>query len=154
MLFASPRPATGAFEKNTMKKCEQLDISGDVGLRIRGKDAKELFERAASCMFELITDTSEITPTERKNITLSADSYESLLVLWLNELIFLFDTYNFIGTVFSVQIENTTLKAGISGGIMDADVHERRLLLKAATYHTLSLTRSTGSWEATVIFDI
>ncbi len=137
-----------------MKKCEQLDISGDVGLRIRAKDVGELFEHAALCMYELITDTSGISQTEKKNITLSADSYETLFVLWLNELIFLFDTYSFIGTAFSVQVEKTTLKAHISGGILDADAHERRLLLKAATYHNLSLRKSAGSWEATVIFDI
>jgi SHS2 domain-containing protein len=143
-----------SLARGTMKTCEQLDISGDAGLRIQGKNAQELFENAALCMFELVTDTSGITTTERKELTLSADNYETLLVLWLNELIFLFDTISFIGTAFSVQIENTSLKADISGGIMDPDIHERRLLLKAATYHNLSLTRSAGSWRATVIFDI
>jgi SHS2 domain-containing protein len=137
-----------------MKKCETLDISGDIGLRIQGNNPQELFENAAGCMSELITDTARIPATERKKITLTAESYENLLVLWLNELIFLFDAYGFIGTSFTLHMENTALRADISGGTMDARVHESRLLLKAATYHGLAVKRSHLEWEATVIFDI
>ncbi len=43
-----------------MKPYEHLDISGDAGLRIRGKSLKELFENAAIGMSELITDISQI----------------------------------------------------------------------------------------------
>jgi SHS2 domain-containing protein len=138
-----------------MKKYEQLDISGDAGLRIRGKDLEDLFKNAAISMSGLITDTESIKKTEIKKVSLSSDSYESLLVLWLNELIFLFDTYGFIGTSFEVKIRKHSLNSQIGGGIIDPEVNESRLLLKAATYHGLSLRRKSGSqWEATVIFDI
>lgn len=137
-----------------MKKYEQIDISGDVGLRIWGDNLEELFENAASGMSELTTDTSKIKETDKKEFALHSDSYESLLVLWLNELIFLFDAYGFIGMSFSVSLKDKKLTAQISGGIFDPEVNESRLLLKAATYHKLSLKKINSKWEAIVIFDI
>ncbi len=137
-----------------MKKHEQIDISGDVGLRIWGKSLEELFENAASGMFNLITDTLKINKTEQKRVVLEADDYENLLVQWLNELVFLYDTYGFIGKVFSVDFPGNTLKATISGGIFDPETNESRLLIKAATYHNLSLKKIDSHWKATVIFDI
>lgn len=137
-----------------MKKYEQFDISGDVGLRIWGENLEDLFTNAALSMSGLITDIKMIKKREKRECQLDGDNYESLLILWLNELIFLFDTYGFVGTSFSVTLEGKTLKAMISGGTIDPDVNESRLLLKAATYHGLSVKKKDSLWEATVIFDI
>jgi SHS2 domain-containing protein len=151
-----------------MKKYEQIDISGDAGLRIWGRDFEELLLNAAEGMSELITDTSGIKETEKKKIVLSSDDLEDLLVQWLNELVFLFDTYGFIGTKFSINPESklkpavlenekpdaVELEANITGGIFDPGRNERRLLIKAATYHNLSVKKTGSYWEAVVIFDI
>lgn len=137
-----------------MKKYEQIDISGDVGLRVWGGSMEELFMNAAEGMFNLITDTSVMKETEGKEITVEAGSAEDLLINWLNELVFLFDTYGFVGKTFSVVQDNNKLTAKISGGIFNPDVNESRLLIKAATYHRLSLKNNNSGWEAVVIFDI
>jgi len=137
-----------------MKKYEQLDISGDTGLKILGKTLEELFKNAALGMSELVTDISKIKEEEEKEIVLSADNYESLLVRWLNELIFLFDAHGFIGKQFSVGFLGNTLKAKVLGGTFNPEINESRLLIKAATYHKLSLKRTNSKWEAIVIFDI
>ena len=136
-----------------MKKHEVIDVSGDVGLRIQGMNLEELFANAACGMSELITDTVRIPESEQKEVTLESDTTEGLLVLWLNELIFLFDTYDFTGRKFNVMLRGTTLTAKISGGFFNPVVNEKRLLLKAATYHKLSLKKNSF-WEATIIFDI
>jgi SHS2 domain-containing protein len=146
-----------------MPKYEQLDISGDASLRIWGENLEELFANAAEGMSELITDLPGIEETERKEVFLSSERNEDLLVTWLNELIFLFDTYGFIGKRFDVSLspplnkgvqEEVTLKAIVSGGIFVPGVNESRLLVKAATYHRLSLKKDNLQWEAVVIFDI
>jgi len=137
-----------------MKQYQKIDVSGDVGLKIYGSTLEELFENAASGLYSLITDISQIKCIEHKTISLSSDNMESLLVQWLNELVFLFDAYNFIGTEFSVRLENNNFKAIISGGFFDPDINESRLLVKAATYHDLSLKKSGTGLVATVIFDI
>ncbi|MBI5051089.1 MAG: archease [Nitrospirae bacterium] len=136
------------------RKYEQLDISGDVGLRIRGNTMEELFENAASGMFELITDTSQIKAEDKRTVVIDADNYETLLIRWLNELVFLFDAHNFVGKVFDICLSETILSAVVRGAYFDPKVNERRLLVKAATYHRLSLTKKDSEWEAEVVFDI
>ncbi len=137
-----------------MKKYEQIDISGDVGLRIWGKTLEELFANASEGMYELMTDTSGIKEKEKKEISLNSVSTESLFVKWLNELVFLFDAYGFIGKKVLINIQDNTLAATVSGGAFDTVVHESRLLIKAATYHGLSMKKIGSRWEAEVIFDI
>ncbi len=137
-----------------IKQFEQLDISGDVGLKVWGQGLEELFVNAAMGMSELITDVSSVPESESREVHVVAESNEDLLVIWLNELVFLFDSYNYIGKNYSVSITNKKLKAVISGGIFDPLKNENRLLIKAATYHELSLGRTNTHWEATVIFDI
>lgn len=137
-----------------IKQFEQVDISGDVGLKVWGQDMEELFENAAIGMSELITDVSSVPESEDREVHVVADSNDDLLVQWLNELVFLFDTYNYIGKSYAVSIVNKKLKAEISGGTFDPSSSESRLLIKAATYHDLSLSKTNTHWEATVIFDI
>jgi SHS2 domain-containing protein len=137
-----------------MKKIEQMDISGDVGLKVRGKSREELFENAAAGMFDLMTDVTTIRKTEQKEITLKAEDDEDTLIQWLNELVFLFDTYGFTGKVFRVSFKGDIFHAHISGGIFNPEDNENKLLIKAATYHNLSLKKTGSLWEATVVFDI
>lgn len=137
-----------------IKQFEQVDISGDVGIKVWGQDLEELFKNAAIGMFELITDVSSVHESESREVHVVAESDEDLLVQWLNELVFLFDSYNYVGKTFSLNIINKKLKAVISGGTFNPSTGESRLLIKAATYHDLSLTKTTTHWEATIIFDI
>jgi SHS2 domain-containing protein len=137
-----------------MKKYEQIDVSGDAGLIIRGKDLEDLFVNAASGMSELITETATIRETEEKQVTVVSDNNEGLLVQWLNELIFLFDAHGFIGKEFRISIEKHRLKGRVSGGTFNPEINESRLLIKAATYNELSIIKGKTGWEARVIFDI
>ncbi len=137
-----------------MKRYETLDISGDVGLRVSGDTLNELFENAALGMSGLITDTAQISETEKKQIAVEADNYESLFVRWLNELVFLFDAHGFIGKQFSVSLKGNAIRAEVSGGYFNPEINEQRLLIKAATYHRLFLKKNDSGWTAEVIFDI
>lgn len=136
-----------------MQHYEIIDVSGDAGLKVRGTSLGDLFANAALGMTELITNPAEISITEQKEVCFTSDTVEDLLVRWLNELVFLFDAHDFIGRMFNIRIQGNSLAARISGGRYDPTVHEKRLLIKAATYHKLTLRRA-AFWEATIIFDI
>src|SRR5512135_3177912 len=75
-----------------MKSYEIIDISGDAGIRAYGRTGEDLFSNAAMGMYSLITDLEGVH--EAKEVLLSVESHniEGLLVSWLNELIFQFDT--------------------------------------------------------------
>lgn len=137
---------------------EVLDISGDAGIKAYGKTCEDAFVNAGIGMYSLITDMDRILEKQEVGIEVEGDSPEGLLVKYLNELIFRFDTYGFIGkrmkiVAFSHQ-PSAFMKAKIYGEEFDPDRHERRLLVKAATYHDIKVEKVNDDWEVEVIFDI
>lgn len=141
-----------------MKKFEPIDISGDVGMRAFGATAEEAFINEAMGMYSLITDIGSVGETRKIIIETRSDSLEGLLAGYLNELIFQFDAYGFVGK--SIDINMFTLepapflKATVRGEEFNPEKHERKLLIKAATYHKLRIEKTGDVWEIDVIFDI
>ncbi len=146
-----------------MKQFEILDISGDAGIRAFGNDLPKLFVNAGIGMYSLITDLKDIQ--EKKTLEISADgsSLEGLLVSFLNELIFHFDTYGFIGKSITIKglqagepesLQAYKLNAVLTGEDFDPDQHEGKLLIKAATYHKLRVEKKDGFYQAEIILDV
>ncbi|MEW6416941.1 MAG: archease [Nitrospirota bacterium] len=142
-----------------MERFRVLDISGDVGLRAFGKSIDEAFINAATGMYSLITNTDAIKEEKTVDVSIESNSLDGLFVSWLNELIFHFDAYGFIGKRITIGEgldggEVFKLKASISGEEFDPERHEGKLLIKAATYHRLRIEKVDDLWEIDVIFDI
>ncbi len=138
-----------------MRQFEVLDISGDVGIRAFGTSKEELFIHALRGMYSLITDPGSVREKRSLEITLERGSVEDLLVSWLNEMVFHFDTSGFIAkNIELIDFSETKIRAVLSGEDFDPRRHESRLLIKAATYHKLRIEKVRGRWEADIIFDI
>lgn len=138
-----------------MKQFEILDISGDAGIRAYGRDLPELFINAAAGMYSLITDLKDVQGKKTLEVSAGGSSLKGLLVSFLNELVFHFDTYGFIGKNITITaLDNSSVSATISGEEFDPDRHKGKLLIKAATYHKLKVEKRTDRWETEVIFDI
>jgi SHS2 domain-containing protein len=138
-----------------MKKFEVLDIPGDIGIRAFGKSIKEAFINSALGMYSLITDLNTIDEKKTIDIAIESQSPEGTLVSWLNELIFYFDAYGFIGKNIEItQFSENKIASIISGEEFDPGRHEGKLLIKAATYHKLRIEEVDDMWEIDVIFDI
>ena len=79
---------------------------------------------------------------------------KGLLVAWLNELIYLFDTENIIFKRFDItQLNSTRLKARSYGEKVDSAKHKLKTGVKAATYHMLKVDKTNGC-QVQVLFDI
>jgi SHS2 domain-containing protein len=134
---------------------EVLDISGDIGLRACGSSIDEAFVNAGIGMFSLITDVTKIQLTSEVFLDITGDSTESLLVNYLNELIFQFDAYGFTGGKIEIlEMSDNFVKAKVVGESFDSSKHSRGLLIKAATYHNLKIEKADGIFIIDVIFDI
>ena len=132
-----------------------LDISGDVGLTAYGNTKEEAFINAATGMYSLITDPDPVFEKKVIHISVENQSPDGLLVSWLNELVFHFDAYGFIGKKIGVEhFSDSKITARISGEEFNPDRHEGNLLIKAATYHKLRIEKKDNLWEKDVIFDI
>ncbi len=137
------------------KDFDILDVSGDIGLKVYGENLEEVFRNGAFGLYSLITDISKVNPVEQTKVNVYGESLHGLYIGWLNELIFQFDTYGFIGS--DIVIENLTerrIEATIKGEKFDPERHEKGLLVKAATYHNFKIEKKDGIWTVEVIFDI
>jgi SHS2 domain-containing protein len=71
---------------------ELIEHTADIGIRVKGKDLKELFKNAASAMFDIIAEkkpqaTSHRLQATRIIVKQRADNLEELFINWLNELL-------------------------------------------------------------------
>jgi protein archease len=138
-----------------MRSFETFDHTADIGLIARGRTLKGLFTNAAAGLVDLTVDPTGLREETQTTVTVSAADREALLVAWLNELLYLLDARRFLPRRICVtMLSETTLKAELSGDTVDPARHVVRRMIKAATYHGLSLIRANGVWEARVILDL
>ena len=136
------------------KDFEIIDHTADVGIRAYGANMNEAFANAARALFSLITELDDVDEVLHRDTKLTAPDIESLLVEWLNELIYLFDVENILFKRFDItQLDNTRLKARSYGEKVDSSKHRLKMGVKAATYHMLKVDRGDGC-TVQVLFDI
>ncbi len=131
-----------------------MDHTADVGIIAYGADMKQAFANAAKGLFSLITELDDVKEVLHRDAELSATDEESLLVEWLNELIYQFDTEGIVFKRFDIiELENTRLKARGYGERVDRSRHRLKTGVKAATYHMLKVKKDDGC-RVQVLFDI
>jgi SHS2 domain-containing protein len=103
-------------------------------------------------MFELQTRQT-LPPAEavERQVEVRGFDPESLLVNWLNELLYLQEKYGEIYCKFDVQeISDTQLRARLRG--QRSPVAMR--MIKAVTFHGLEIKKAPEGWEAMVVVDV
>ena len=136
------------------KDFEIIDHTADVGIAAYGADVSQAFANAARALFSLITELDDVAEVLHRDVELTAPDEEGLLVEWLNELIYLFDTENIIFKRFDItQLNHTQLKARSYGEKVDKSKHKLKTGVKAATYHMLKVNKGDGC-QVQVLFDI
>jgi SHS2 domain-containing protein len=134
---------------------EILDHTADTGIIAYGTDAKELFSNAALALFSLITEIEGIRERLHLDLELGSENRDSLLVDWLNELIYCFDSKHILFKRFDIEsLTHSTLKATCYGEYFDPNKHRIKAGVKAATYHMLRLDTDDSGYRAQVILDI
>ncbi len=135
-----------------MKRFEEVEHTGDWAFRARGVDLKQLFANAAGAMFELQLRLPP-PPAEavERQVEVTGFDRETLLVNWLNELLYLQEKYGEIYREFDLQeISDTRLRARLRGQRSAGAAR----VIKAVTFHGLEIKRVAEGWEATVVVDV
>ena len=132
-----------------------LEHTADVGIEVFGSTLRELFENAAWGFLDMLTDASKVQRREARTLVVSAANREELLVRWLSELLFRYETERkLFGRVKIFKLTDTRLEAEADGETFDPHWHLTRHAIKAVTYHSLSIQEEAGFFKATVIFDV
>jgi len=133
---------------------ELFDHTADVGLRVAAPSLDALFAEAACGFFSIVVEPAPRREGMRRvEFALEAERLEFLLVDWLNELLFTFDTKRLVLDRFEVRVEGTRLTAAARARPLDE--RDRVLVeVKAVTYHGLRVERTPDGWQAELILDI
>lgn len=128
---------------------EWVEHTAEVELRIEADTPAGVFREAMAAFAELVGNDVQGEAAERELWLVAADR-ASLLVRWLEELIYLADAEDFLPED-AVQLDagGKELRARVRG-----HVGSPRPLVKAVTYHGLEFRRGAGTWRATVVFDV
>ena len=151
-----------------MKVYETFEHTADVGLRIYGKDLRQLFVHAAEGLFDLIAEPKRAVERGQIQRTkfqfkVEADSQEELLVAWLRELLYLSSIRQMFFTDFKIRQLNVgappavplqQIQAELFGEKINPKRHILKKEVKGVTYHALSLKKEKKGWVAEVIFDV
>jgi SHS2 domain-containing protein len=132
-----------------------INHTADVGLFIYGSDMKQLFSNAAYSLLSLIIKPEIVLAKTERYVSVYADNYESLLIEWLNELIYLFDAEHILFSKFQINhLSNNKLIAICYGEKINRFRHNIKREVKAATYHMLKIDKQKLGYRAQVIFDL
>jgi SHS2 domain-containing protein len=138
-----------------MKRFRYFDHTGDLGVAIRGRDLPEIFASAAAALTSVITDRRRIRVREAWEIVATGASGEELLVSWLQELLYLFETRGLLFREFEIQrLDKTQLRAVARGENYDPERHPIKTTVKAVTYHQLRIRQTGGDWRVRIVFDL
>jgi SHS2 domain-containing protein len=142
------------LKKNELEeqKYNIIDHEADIGLEVYGKSPEELFINAVKGLFSLIVDAKDVQPEKGKRFDLTGNG--ETLIVFLNELLYMWDVDGFIPIEFSLKIDNNRLTGTIIGGIFDPVRHTAMQEIKAVTYHGFSITQDKNGLKARIIMDV
>jgi len=132
-----------------------LDHTADLGIMVTGLDLRDLFEKAAHSMMQIMIEGQPTGKTSSLQLSVSGEDYADLMVRWLGEILYLFQGEDKI--VICTEISSITkshINATLQTVPFNPKQHEVLAEIKAVTYHLIEVVCENGCWKATIIFDL
>jgi SHS2 domain-containing protein len=136
-----------------------LDHTADVGFEVAEAPSLEtLFDETRQALLVTVFEQPPETGEEENSVRLSAPDLETLLVRWINELVFLIQSDGFVPVGTNVRIREDEgsffLEARLVGAPLDLEAYGWQGEIKSATFHGLDVTCGSEGWHAQVILDV
>jgi SHS2 domain-containing protein len=135
-----------------------IDHTGDIAVALSGRSLAQLFGDAAAAFTDSITALEGVEPKRPEEVAVDAPELDLLLVDFLSELLYRFDTRGWLTRIAEVAVEEKdggwTLQGTLRGERLEPGRHAVKILIKAVTYHGLHVRQADGLWTADLVFDI
>ena len=135
-----------------------VDHTGDIAVTLNASTLPQLFGDAACAFTDVITALDTVEPKRPEEIDVDAPELDLLMVDFLSELLYRFDTRGWLTRFAEVELREKdggwSLQGTLRGERLEPARHGVKVLVKAVTYHGLHVRRSHGLWTADVVFDI
>lgn len=129
---------------------EEIQHTADWALKVWAPDFSSLLEQAARGMNSLMGMMMDPSQPVDYEFTLAAGDRESLLVGFLNQILYALDTDSIGVHTYDLKVDGFQLTAYLKGG----RVVKLQKMIKAVTYHNLEITASQSGLQTTIIFDV
>ena len=138
-------------ESPQVNKFEEIEHTADWAYRVRGSNLTELFIQAAKGLYFLVGMEITAGAKTTRSIEVQAIDRESLLVAWLNELLYFHESENLGFEQLEIQyLDETSLIAKVTG----APTQQWLKDIKAVTYHNLAIRQTASELEVTLVLDV
>lgn len=130
-----------------------LEHTADMGIEAQAASCEELFVQAAKGLLVVLAGGGETrSPVQDVTLEVCAGDVEELLVVWLNELLYLIQTKGmWPQNIALVDMRSDHLEAKL---LMAPLTGQPQREVKAATYHHLMVSCRQGFWRARVYLDL
>ncbi|MGH2521381.1 MAG: archease [Anaerolineales bacterium] len=133
-----------------MSPYREVDHTADWALEVWAPTLEVLFVDAAHGMYAL-AGTAPGPNRLTRRVEVSGDDYESLLVAWLQELLYATESEGLVFSDFHIDtLTPTHLRVEASGGPGE----RLEKVIKAVTYHNLRIQQTANGYTATLVFDV
>ncbi|HID43277.1 MAG TPA: archease [Archaeoglobaceae archaeon] len=130
-----------------------IDHTADIAFEVEGETLADLLKNSADAFNKAFTYPEELSKERVERIEMESDGADYLLLKWLNELLFLFDTEFFAAKEINVEVDEEKFSAK---GILKGSTINPELVKvepKAITLHDFKVEKRNG-WYAFVVIDI
>ncbi|MBS3066255.1 archease [Candidatus Pacearchaeota archaeon] len=134
-------------------KYKFLPHTADVKFKAYGKTLNESFENSALAMFNVMY-TGKIKSSKQIKFSIKGKDFENLLYLFLEKLLILLDSKNFLVSKIKVKINikdmslNTLVYGDNSGN------YSLNTGIKSVTYNEMFVKKIDGKWVCQVVLDV
>lgn len=137
------------------KKYRLIDHTADVGIQVFGADIRQLFENAASALFDVLADPGPVKARQKRSIQCRGQDWPDLMVNWLRELLYLWSGEQLlVKTVVIDNLREYAISATVEVDPYDPSRHVIKEEIKAVTYHQIDVRKTSTGWESKIIFDV
>lgn len=132
-----------------------LEHPSETGVQAFGGNYSEALRNAALGLAHIIAPEIRRGDFAKRIVEAEAETREQLVVRWLQEFIFLFDTECFLPEGFEeASITDTSARAVCKGVIISRGAETSGVEVKAVTYHQLDVSMKDENCTIQVYFDI
>jgi len=125
-----------------------LDHTADLGITVTGSDLRDLFERAAHSMMQIMIEERPAGKTSSLQLSVNGEDYADLMVRWLGEILYLFQGEGKVVTCTEISsITQSHINSTLQTVPFNPKQHEVLAEIKAVTYHRIEVVCEKRSLE-------
>lgn len=138
------------MELQILQGYKEVAHTADWSLRVWAPTLVQLFETACRGMLDLAGIRTGQEGAGKRVFSLTATDSASLLVYFLNEILYLAEHDHMAPVTYFINLSNLVLTASFGC----ASILEMRKEIKAVTYHKVDIKKRSGLYRVTLVFDV